>query len=168
MTGLPACCFSVRVSMGSTFSVQLPMGRWNEPGPGVFPFTLSLLLLISGAAWFIRGKRGKAEKREGEKAGGFAFIRNPGDAAENRRSHGPVHPGIQSGRLPRHIITVPLHSPSVGIQLSGHRFRRACRRHRRGELVFFCKDSCRSVAAGISLFLKGFRSLSSGGFPWMS
>ena len=61
---------------GFYYSVQLPMGRWNEPGPGVFPFTLSLLLLISGAAWFILGKRGKAEKREGEKAGGYAFIKN--------------------------------------------------------------------------------------------
>ena len=61
---------------GFYYSVQLPMGRWNEPGPGVFPFAISLLLLISGAVWFIRGKRGKAEKREGEKAGGFAFLRN--------------------------------------------------------------------------------------------
>ena len=61
---------------GFYYSVQLPMGRWNEPGPGVFPFTLSLLLLISGVAWFILGKRGKAEKREGEKAGGYAFIKN--------------------------------------------------------------------------------------------
>jgi len=61
---------------GFYYSVQLPMGRWNEPGPGVFPFALSLLLLISGAAWFIRGKRGKAEQGEGEKAGGHAFIKN--------------------------------------------------------------------------------------------
>jgi putative tricarboxylic transport membrane protein len=61
---------------GFYYSVQLPMGRWNEPGPGVFPFTLSLFLLISGVAWFILGKRGKAEKREGEKAGGFAFIKH--------------------------------------------------------------------------------------------
>ncbi len=60
---------------GFTFSVQLPMGRWNEPGPGVFPFTLSLLLLISGAAWFIRGKRHEKEGGVGEKPGGFALIR---------------------------------------------------------------------------------------------
>jgi len=59
---------------GFYYSVQLPMGRWNEPGPGVFPFTLSLLLLISGAAWFIRGK-GRAEG-EREKADRFAFIKN--------------------------------------------------------------------------------------------
>ena len=61
---------------GFYFSVQLPMGRWNEPGPGVFPFILSFLLLISGAAWFIRGKHKTAEKGKGEKAGGFAFIKN--------------------------------------------------------------------------------------------
>jgi putative tricarboxylic transport membrane protein len=63
---------------GFIYSVQLPMGRWNEPGPGVFPFTLSLLLLISGVAWFIRGKGGEAEKGEREKAVGLAFIRNLG------------------------------------------------------------------------------------------
>jgi hypothetical protein len=28
---------------GLYFSIQLPMGRWNEPGPGVFPITLSIL-----------------------------------------------------------------------------------------------------------------------------
>lgn len=61
---------------GFYYSVQLPMGRWNEPGPGVFPFTLSLLLLVSGAAWFIRGKSRKAEKGEGEKSDGVAFIKN--------------------------------------------------------------------------------------------
>ena len=61
---------------GFYYSVQLPMGRWNEPGPGVFPFILSALLLISGVVWFILGKRGKVEKREGEKAGGYAFIKN--------------------------------------------------------------------------------------------
>ena len=61
---------------GFYFSVQLPMGRWNEPGPGVFPFTLSLLLLVSGAAWFIRGKRRSKEEGGGEKADRYAFIKN--------------------------------------------------------------------------------------------
>jgi putative tricarboxylic transport membrane protein len=60
---------------GFYFSVQLPMGRWNEPGPGVFPFTLSLLLLIFGAAWFIRGKRRAGANDEPEKAGASAFIK---------------------------------------------------------------------------------------------
>ena len=53
---------------GFTVSVQLPMGRWNEPGPGVFPITLSILLLISGASWFILGKRGAGGKSQEEKA----------------------------------------------------------------------------------------------------
>jgi len=61
---------------GFYYSVQLPMGRWNEPGPGVFPVTLSALLLLFGVAWFIRGKRGKAEKGHGEKAGGYTFVKN--------------------------------------------------------------------------------------------
>jgi putative tricarboxylic transport membrane protein len=54
---------------GLYFSIQLPMGRWNEPGPGVFPIALSILLLISGVSWFIVGKRGAEEKSQAEKAG---------------------------------------------------------------------------------------------------
>jgi putative tricarboxylic transport membrane protein len=61
---------------GFYYSVQLPMGRWNEPGPGIFPFILSILLLIFGAVWFIRGK-GRAKKEgEEENAGAYAFIKN--------------------------------------------------------------------------------------------
>ncbi len=58
---------------GFYYSVQLPMGRWNEPGPGVFPFTLSVLLLISAVAWFVRGKRRDSAEPAGEKEPGFAF-----------------------------------------------------------------------------------------------
>jgi putative tricarboxylic transport membrane protein len=61
---------------GLFFSLQLPMGKWNEPGPGVFPIALSIFLLISGAAWFIRGKRGAGEKGEGEKTDVRAIARN--------------------------------------------------------------------------------------------
>jgi putative tricarboxylic transport membrane protein len=39
------------------FSIQLPMGRWNDPGPGIYPFSLSIILCISGISWFIYGKR---------------------------------------------------------------------------------------------------------------
>ena len=35
---------------GLVFSIGLPFGRWNEPGPGVFPLALSILLCISGIA----------------------------------------------------------------------------------------------------------------------
>jgi putative tricarboxylic transport membrane protein len=48
---------------GLVFSVGLPFGRWNEPGPAVFPVVLSILLCISGIVWFIRGKA-KAETRK--------------------------------------------------------------------------------------------------------
>jgi len=48
---------------GLVFSIGLSFGRWNEPGPAVFPFTLSILLCLSGILWFIRGKRqGGAQK----------------------------------------------------------------------------------------------------------
>ncbi len=48
---------------GLIFSVQLPFGRLSNPGPAMFPFGLSILLLISGILWFIRGK-GTPEERE--------------------------------------------------------------------------------------------------------
>ncbi|MFZ4440804.1 MAG: tripartite tricarboxylate transporter TctB family protein [Syntrophales bacterium] len=43
---------------GLVFSLGLPMGRWNEPGPGVFPLAISILLCLSGILWFIRGGKG--------------------------------------------------------------------------------------------------------------
>lgn len=48
---------------GLIFSIQLPLGRWNQPGPAVFPLALSVLLCLSGTLWFIRGKAkgGKGE-----------------------------------------------------------------------------------------------------------
>ncbi len=67
--------FLVTGIYGLYFSLQLPIGRWNEPGPGVFPLALSILLLISGAAWFILGKRRMEEKGEGGKAGGDAITK---------------------------------------------------------------------------------------------
>jgi putative tricarboxylic transport membrane protein len=55
---------------GLFFSSQLPMGRWNEPGAGVFPLALSILLSVSGIAWFLRGKgEGRSKGRPGP--GGF-------------------------------------------------------------------------------------------------
>jgi putative tricarboxylic transport membrane protein len=60
---------------GLFFSIQLPMGKWNEPGPGVFPITLSILLLISGVAWFILGKRGAREKSQEKKAGWHDIVK---------------------------------------------------------------------------------------------
>jgi hypothetical protein len=46
------------------FSSQLPLGQWNEPGAGVLPLFLSIMLCVSGILWFIAGK-----PKEGEKAG---------------------------------------------------------------------------------------------------
>ena len=56
---------------GLIFSIQLPLGRWNQPGPAVFPLSLSILLCVFGISWFIQGK-GNAEKRETVGLGGFA------------------------------------------------------------------------------------------------
>ena len=41
---------------GFVFSSQLPIGEWNQPGPAVFPLSLSILLCISGALRFIQEK----------------------------------------------------------------------------------------------------------------
>ncbi len=41
---------------GFLFSFKLPMGKWNEPGPGVFPIFLSILLLTIGIVLFIVSK----------------------------------------------------------------------------------------------------------------
>ncbi len=47
---------------GFIFSIQLPLGKLNEPGPGVLPLSLSILLCISGISWLILGKGGGKEK----------------------------------------------------------------------------------------------------------
>ena len=49
---------------GVIFSSQLPLGKWNDPGPGVLPLALSILLLVSGISWFIAGR-----PKRGEEAG---------------------------------------------------------------------------------------------------
>ena len=49
---------------GLVFSIGLPLGRWNEPGPGVFPLALSILLCVSGIFVVYPGKRKGGEKGE--------------------------------------------------------------------------------------------------------
>ena len=49
---------------GLIFAVQLPMGKWKEPGAGIFPLCLSMLLCISGILWLIYGKsKGEGKTR---------------------------------------------------------------------------------------------------------
>jgi putative tricarboxylic transport membrane protein len=49
---------------GLIFSHSLPMGRWNEPGPGAFPFVLAVLLAFSGVMIIGRAKGKKEEKQK--------------------------------------------------------------------------------------------------------
>ena len=49
--------FLLAGAYGLNFSMQLPLGKWNRPGPGVFPLSLSLLLCLSGVLGFILTKR---------------------------------------------------------------------------------------------------------------
>ncbi|HUL30806.1 MAG TPA: hypothetical protein VLZ03_10175, partial [Thermodesulfobacteriota bacterium] len=55
---------------GLVFSVQLPLGKWNQPGPAVFPLSLSILLCLFGMGWFIRGK-GAGKKQGSVRLRGF-------------------------------------------------------------------------------------------------
>ncbi len=54
---------------GFILSVQLPLGKLNEPGPGILPLCLSILLGVSGALWLILGKS------EAEEKGGAGALR---------------------------------------------------------------------------------------------
>ena len=58
---------------GLIFSLSLPMGRWNEPGPGAFPFGLAVLLAFSGIMIIARAKSTKEAQQEGK---GRGFLRN--------------------------------------------------------------------------------------------
>ena len=50
---------------GLIFGIQLPLGSWREPGPGVLPLILSILLCVSGVLRFIFGKKkGEAEEKQ--------------------------------------------------------------------------------------------------------
>jgi hypothetical protein len=49
---------------GLVFSLRLPFGRLQEPGPSMLPLCLSIFLTASGILWFICGG-----KREGAKEG---------------------------------------------------------------------------------------------------
>ena len=48
--------FLILGAYGLIFSLQLPFGRMDEPGPAMFPFGLSVLLFIFGLFWFVRGR----------------------------------------------------------------------------------------------------------------
>ena len=54
---------------GLVFSLGLPLGKWNAPGPGVFPLTLSILLCSFGLVWFVQGGAKEAEKPRQRRGG---------------------------------------------------------------------------------------------------
>ena len=58
---------------GLIFSHTLPMGRWNEPGPGAFPFVLAVILTFSGIVIIAGTKSKKEEKQKGK---GQEFLRH--------------------------------------------------------------------------------------------
>lgn len=62
---------------GFVFSLPLPMGKWNEPGPGIFPLSLSILLCVSGFSWLIYGRRRGKEKSRIDWRGFFGKLVSP-------------------------------------------------------------------------------------------
>lgn len=42
---------------GLIFSINIPMGEWQSPGPGIFPLGISIVLCLSGAAWFFANRK---------------------------------------------------------------------------------------------------------------
>ncbi len=50
-----------------SFAIQLPVGKFNQPGPAIFPLVLSLLLSIIGVLIFFASKgKGKIESKDVE------------------------------------------------------------------------------------------------------
>jgi len=58
---------------GLIYSRSLSMGRWNEPGPGAFPFGLAVLLAFSGIMIIARAK---SQKEKTQKGAGREFLRH--------------------------------------------------------------------------------------------
>jgi hypothetical protein len=63
---------------GLIFSIPMPMGRWYEPGPGVFPLSLSILLCLSGFLWFALGKKKGDEEGPKDWHGVIRKLASPG------------------------------------------------------------------------------------------
>ena len=42
---------------GLVFSIGIPMGGWESPGAGIFPLSISILLCLSGASWFVASRK---------------------------------------------------------------------------------------------------------------
>jgi hypothetical protein len=53
--------FSCAGLYGAIFSFQLLMGTRSRSGAGVFPFVVSILLLLSGVLWVVRGNSKREE-----------------------------------------------------------------------------------------------------------
>jgi len=62
---------------GLVFSIGLPLGKWNAPGPGIFPLSLSILLCAFGLVWFVQGRMKEGEKPRGRLAEFFGKSGTP-------------------------------------------------------------------------------------------
>ena len=62
---------------GLVYSIGLPLGKWNAPGPGVFPLSLSIMLCAFGLVWFVQGRMKEGEKPRERLAGLFGKSGTP-------------------------------------------------------------------------------------------
>ena len=62
---------------GLAYSIGLPLGKWNAPGPGVFPLGLSIMLCAFGLVWFVQGRMKEGEKPRERPAGLFGKSGTP-------------------------------------------------------------------------------------------
>jgi hypothetical protein len=132
---------------GLIFGIQMPLGKWNEPGPGIFPLFLSILLCAFGILWFILGK-----DKEKAMIPWASFIkqiintvRTP---AKNSLSHGGSYYGTELAGLLnsiRYISPGPLFMDQSLQYMDFARIFPCCRRW---LLVLFWKIALRPVAAG--------------------
>ena len=62
---------------GLIFASQIPLGQWNDPGPGVLPLFLAIMLCFSGILWFIAGRPKRGEKTEIDWRGIARLVKTP-------------------------------------------------------------------------------------------
>lgn len=61
--------------LGFADSIQLPWGTWEEPGPGLFPLAVSILLCLAGIVKILQKKgRGEGEEKKSWREIAHSFL----------------------------------------------------------------------------------------------
>ena len=130
---------------GFIFSIQLPLGKMNEPGPGILPLSLSILLCISGTLWLIYGKGGGEEKTKIDLRGLMKKFSNP---VANCGAHCGLYPNIGPNGISVSINSLPIFYFSLGFPVQTMGCDGSRHRHWGRKLVFLRETSCRPATKG--------------------